>query len=103
MGSAASWECCFEGLIPGPAQWVKDPATLQLWLQLELWLGSDSWPGNSICCRTAKTKKKKKKERKQNSHFVHSSSERKIGREGRREGSWGSEFVFQVLRTVSGT
>ena len=40
--------------IPGPAQWVKDPALLQPWCRLQLWLGSDPWPGNSICHRAAK-------------------------------------------------
>ena len=36
------------------AQWVKDPAMLQLQL------GSDPWPGNSICPGAAKNEKKKK-------------------------------------------
>ena len=44
--------------IPGPAQWVKDPALPQLWLRLQLWLRSDPWPGNSICLRAAKSEKK---------------------------------------------
>ena len=37
----ASWECWDAGSIPSPAQWVRDPALLQVWL------GSDPWPGNS--------------------------------------------------------
>ena len=28
------------------AQWVKDPAQLQLWCKLQLWLGFSPWPGN---------------------------------------------------------
>ena len=28
------------------AQWVKDPALLQLWRSLQLWLGFHPWPGN---------------------------------------------------------
>ena len=27
-------------LIPGPTQWVKDPALLELWYRLQTWLGS---------------------------------------------------------------
>ena len=36
-------------LIPGPEQWVKDPALPQQWLRLQLWLRSDPWTGNSMC------------------------------------------------------
>ena len=43
MGSAASWECWDAGLIPGPAQWFKDPVLTQLWLRLQLC--SDLIPG----------------------------------------------------------
>ena len=49
------------GLIPGPAQWVKDLAFLQLWHRSQLWLGSDPWARNSICHMAAKKEKKKKK------------------------------------------
>ena len=42
------------GSIPGPAQWVKDPAFLQLQHRLQLQLGSDPWPGSSICHGAAK-------------------------------------------------
>ena len=41
-------------LVPGPAQWVKDPALPKHWLRSQLRLGSDLWPGNSICHRVAK-------------------------------------------------
>jgi len=36
----------------------KDPALLKLWYRSKLQLGSDPWPGNSICCWTAKNKKR---------------------------------------------
>ena len=61
MGSAASWEHWNEGLIPGPAQWVRDLALPQLWLGLQLWLESDPWPGKFICPRVAKKENKKEK------------------------------------------
>ena len=52
-----------KGSVPGPAQWVKDLASLQLQLQLRshLWLGSDPWPGNSIYHGAAKNHNKKRK------------------------------------------
>ena len=40
-----------------PAHWVKDLALPQLQLRSKLQLRSDPWPGNSICCGTAKKKK----------------------------------------------
>ena len=49
-----SWECWDTGLIPGPAQWVKDLSLPQPWLRFQLQLGSDPWPGNFV-------KKKKEK------------------------------------------
>jgi len=45
------------GLIPSPAQWVKDPALLWLWHRSKLWLGPDLWPRSSTCSRVAKKKK----------------------------------------------
>ena len=47
--SAASSERWDSGLIPSPAQWVKDPALPHLLLRLWLWLGSDPRPGSSMC------------------------------------------------------
>ena len=46
-------QCWDTGLIPGPAQWVKDPACPQLQCKLQLHLGSDPWPRNSICLGVA--------------------------------------------------
>ena len=57
-GLVMSWECWVTGSIPGPAQWVKDLALLQLRLWSQLHFGSDSWPGNSICCRASKNENK---------------------------------------------
>ena len=34
------------GFDPHPAQWVKDPASLQLWCRLQLQLIFTAWPGN---------------------------------------------------------
>ena len=56
MGSKVSWKCWDPGLTPGLAQWVKDPALLQLWLRSQLWLRFDPWPGKSICHGAAKIK-----------------------------------------------
>ena len=50
-GLAVSWNCWEISWIPGLAQWVKDPASLQLQLR------SDPWPRNSICCSLAKKEK----------------------------------------------
>ena len=36
------------GSIPGPVQWMKDPALLQLWHKVQLQLGFNHWPGN-VC------------------------------------------------------
>ena len=49
MGSVASLECWDACSIPSPAQWVKEPALLQLQHRLQLKLGPDPWPGYSIC------------------------------------------------------
>ena len=53
--------CWDLGSIPSPAQWVKDPVLLQLWLRSLLWLRSNPWPRSSICCKAAKKKKVKKR------------------------------------------
>jgi len=44
---------------PQLAQWVKDPALLQLRLRLGMWLGSHPWPRNFMYYRAAKNEKKK--------------------------------------------
>ena len=51
------------GLIPRPAEWVKDPALLQLHHSSQLWLGSDSWPRSAICHQAPKEGKKEQKEK----------------------------------------
>ena len=38
--SVASWERWDVGLIPGPAHWVEDRASPQLWLRWQLQLGT---------------------------------------------------------------
>ena len=58
MGLVVSWELWDVGLIPGLAQWLKDPAFLQLWLKSRLWLRYDPWPRSSICYGAAKNEKK---------------------------------------------
>ena len=60
MGSVLSWKLWDTGLIPGLAQWAKDPLLLQLQLRSQLQLGCDPWPRNSICWGAAKKKKKEK-------------------------------------------
>ena len=46
--------------IPGPAQWAKDLALLQLQPRLKAAaFGSDTWPGSSVCRGLAKTNKSK--------------------------------------------
>ena len=61
MGSAASWEHWDAGLIPSPAQQVKDLVLLQLWLRSQPQLRSETWPRNSTWCRAAKKEEKKQK------------------------------------------
>ena len=58
-GSAPSWECWEKGLIPSPAQWIKDQALPQLQLRLQLWLRSDTWLRNSVGHEAAKKEKTK--------------------------------------------
>lgn len=60
-GSPASWEHWGLGSIPCLAQWVMDPALLQVRLRLRLRLGSDPWFGSSICFKAAKQTNKHKK------------------------------------------
>ena len=56
------------GLIPSPAQGVKDPALPQLWLRLQLQLGSDPWARNSIWFGAARKEKKKKSDNYGSAH-----------------------------------
>ena len=53
-----SWERWDSGLIPSPAEWVKDLVLSQLWLRSRLWLRSDPWPGNSNAMGRPKKKKR---------------------------------------------
>ena len=73
MGYMASRERQHTGLIPGPAEWVKDLALLQLQHRSQLWplwLGSDPWPGNSICHRVAKKESKQVRGRPYDASFL---------------------------------
>ena len=54
-GPEVSLEHRNAGLIPSPAQWVKDPVLPQLQLRSQLRLGSDPWPENSTCHGVTKT------------------------------------------------
>ena len=47
MGLVASWEPWDTGLTSGPAQCVKDPVLLQLWLRSDLIAG----PGTPYACK----------------------------------------------------
>ena len=53
-GLVASWEHWDAGLIPGPAQCVKDPVLPQLQLRLQSWLRSDPWPTSFMSHGAAK-------------------------------------------------
>ena len=53
----ASWEHQHISSIPGPAQWLKDPALVWLQPGLQLQLRSDPWPRNAKCQGAAKKRK----------------------------------------------
>ena len=57
VGLAASWEHWDKDLIPLPAQWVKDPALLQLRLRLQQWLESDPGLGTPYASSSQKKKR----------------------------------------------
>ena len=50
--------------IPDPAQWVKDPALLQLWYRSQLRLRLDPWPRNFYIPQIWPKKKNKNKNKK---------------------------------------
>ena len=56
--------------MPGPEQWVKDLALLQLWLRLKLWLGFDTWRKNFIMLQMQTEKKKKVHQDRENSNNI---------------------------------
>ena len=58
-----SWECWDAGLVPSPAQWVKDPELLQLSCGLRYYSGSHLIPDLGAPYATGQQKKKKKKEK----------------------------------------
>ena len=70
MESVASLDQWDADLIPGLAQWVEDPALLQLWCGLQLQLRTDPWPGNSICHRAAKKGGGKKLKQNHRTHHL---------------------------------
>ena len=51
--------CGIAGLIPSPAQWVKDLALLQLWHKSQMWLRFDPWPRNFHMLQVLLKKEKK--------------------------------------------
>ena len=61
-GSVTSWERWDAGLIPGLAQWIKDPELLPLRSRSQLQLGSNPWPGELHMPWSGQKRKKEKTE-----------------------------------------
>ena len=57
--------CGIAGLIPGLAQWAKDPVLLKLWCRLQMRLRFDPWLGNfhMLLVQLKKGKKQNKREK----------------------------------------
>ena len=66
--STGSWEYWEAGSIPCPAQWVKDPALLQLRLRFRLW--QDLTPGLETPCISRQPKMEREKKNQKTIFFM---------------------------------